>query len=274
LKKSTIFKKSINPIIQEIKTVLEQSGYKLNLFSSLNDINVEINKSIEKKESLLTKKIEIDKDIINLRPLDIDREITSITEKGVKKRKEYDEAKLKLEDLTEITYDENEHSHYIKKERESILKKSEKEAEIRRINKLIKDLKEGEFCPVCKRALDDIDHTSEIETNEKNILEIENNIKELIIEIEELNSKVVYYDDLKKKASDYDRTLLTVDKLDLDLSRLKMELKEQKELRKKYDDNLENIEVNKKLDSDILGYNSKIHNLNLEKESKIKFKFI
>ena len=37
-----IFKKLINPIIQEIKSVLEQSGYKLNLFNSLTDENVEI----------------------------------------------------------------------------------------------------------------------------------------------------------------------------------------------------------------------------------------
>ena len=37
-----IFKKSINPIIEEIKTLLEQSGYKLNKFNSLTDDNVEI----------------------------------------------------------------------------------------------------------------------------------------------------------------------------------------------------------------------------------------
>ena len=37
-----IFKKAINPIIQEIKSILEQSGYKLNLFNSLTDENVEI----------------------------------------------------------------------------------------------------------------------------------------------------------------------------------------------------------------------------------------
>ena len=35
-----IFKNSINPIIEEVKTLLEQSGYKLNKFNSLTDDNV------------------------------------------------------------------------------------------------------------------------------------------------------------------------------------------------------------------------------------------
>ena len=37
-----IFKNSINPIIEEIKALLEQSGYKLNKFNSLTDDNVEV----------------------------------------------------------------------------------------------------------------------------------------------------------------------------------------------------------------------------------------
>ena len=39
---SNLFRDSINPIIIEIKKILEQSGYKLNLFNNLNDSNVEI----------------------------------------------------------------------------------------------------------------------------------------------------------------------------------------------------------------------------------------
>ena len=37
-----LFKEFINPIIQEIKIFLEQSGYKINNFNSLYDENVEI----------------------------------------------------------------------------------------------------------------------------------------------------------------------------------------------------------------------------------------
>jgi hypothetical protein len=55
-----IFKNYVNPIILEIKDLLEQSGYKLNVFNSLDDENVEI------KQMTYETQIEINK------PLDID----------------------------------------------------------------------------------------------------------------------------------------------------------------------------------------------------------
>jgi len=56
----TIFKNSINPIIQEIKIVLEQSGYKLNLFNSLNDENVEIKQMTYQSLITITKSFDIE----------------------------------------------------------------------------------------------------------------------------------------------------------------------------------------------------------------------
>ena len=61
-----------------------------------------------------------------------------------------------------------------------------------------------------------------------------------------------------------------MDKLDLDLEKLRIERKEKLSLKKRYEDNLDNIEKNKELDSKILGYNTKISNLELDKTKKIK----
>jgi len=55
-----IFRKSINPIIQEIKSVLEQSGYKLNLFNSLNDANVEIKQMTYESNINISKNFDIE----------------------------------------------------------------------------------------------------------------------------------------------------------------------------------------------------------------------
>ena len=56
-----IFKTLINPIIQEIKSTLEQSGYKLNLFNSLNDENVEIKQMTYETTVTITKPFDIQK---------------------------------------------------------------------------------------------------------------------------------------------------------------------------------------------------------------------
>jgi hypothetical protein len=55
-----IFKNSINPIIKEIKSVLEQSGYKLNLFNSLTDENIEIKQMTYETKIIITKQFNID----------------------------------------------------------------------------------------------------------------------------------------------------------------------------------------------------------------------
>ena len=54
-----IFKEFINPIIVEIKNFLEQSGYKLNKFNSLNDENVEIKQITYETQIQINKPLDI-----------------------------------------------------------------------------------------------------------------------------------------------------------------------------------------------------------------------
>jgi len=54
-----IFKELINPIIIEIKNFLEQSGYKLNKFNSLNDDNVEIKQLTYETQIQISKPLDI-----------------------------------------------------------------------------------------------------------------------------------------------------------------------------------------------------------------------
>jgi hypothetical protein len=55
------FQESINPIIQEITNVLEQSGYKLNKFTTLYDEHIEIKQLTYDTQIAIKKSVEIDK---------------------------------------------------------------------------------------------------------------------------------------------------------------------------------------------------------------------
>ena len=57
-----------------------------------------------------------------------------------------------------------------------------------------------------------------------------------------------------------------IDKIELEIENMRLQLKEKKDLKKKYEDNVGNIEKNKDLDSKILGYNAKLDRLNREKD--------
>ena len=240
-----------------------------------NDINIKnidlnIKTATDKKEVLISKKIDIDDDVINLRPKDIDDEIDRILKIGKDKRTEYNKVKKSFDEMVELNYDEELHNDLVKQERERKTEKSSYFALMTSTKKLITELKEGEFCPTCKQSLKDVDHSEEIKENKDKVIELEKLLNKVDKKIIKISNEVIKMDKIKSSVSEYDRTSLKVDKLDLDLEKFRIELKEQKSLKKRYEDNLGNIEKNKSLDSKILGYNTKISNLELDKTINIK----
>ena len=255
---------SLEKEIKEKETTITENEIEV------KSLSASIKSSIEKKETLISKKVEIDGEVINLRPEDIDREIESIIEKGKKKKEEYEVVKKSFDEMVEPTYDEDLHKEYVKEERRINLEVAKIESNIKTTQERIKNLEEGEFCSLCNQALADVDHSDEIKEN-KELLETLG--VELVNKTEEsvkCGNLVEEQDKIKDSVSEYDRTSLMVDKLDLDLEKLRIERKEKLDLKKRYEDNLENIKNNKDLDSKILGYNAKIDNLELEKTNKIK----
>jgi DNA repair exonuclease SbcCD ATPase subunit len=236
----------------------------------INELKESISSATTKKESLISEKIKIDDEVINLRPEDIDREIDNIIEKGKKKKTEYADAKEIFDSLTEPEYDEDLHKDYVKKERETNLEVDRTKSKIKETQGRIKNLEEGEFCSLCKQPLVDVDHSEEIEENKKLLENLNSDLINLSEKLTEITNLVLEQDKIKSSVSEYDRASLKVDKLSLDLDKFKLELKEKKDLKQRYEANLENIQKNKDLDSKILGYNSKIGNLELDKTNAIK----
>jgi DNA repair exonuclease SbcCD ATPase subunit len=134
----------------------------------------------------------------------------------------------------------------------------------------IKNLEEGEFCSLCSQPLADVYHSDEIKENKIKLKNLNKDYDSIEKNLKNISNVVKQQDELKSSVSEYDRTSLKVDKLDLDLEKLRIERREKMSLKKRYEDNVDNIENNKKLDSKILGYNTKISNLELEKTVKIK----
>ena len=219
----------------------------------------------ELKEGFISQKKEIDKDVISLRIDDIETSINDITDKGVKINEKLIKLTKEFEGMTDIEYDEDKHDELIKEERKLQTKKSGYESEIKRTEKLIKDLEEGEFCPTCKQALADVDHTDEIEENKKKVLVLKDSITTVDSEIKVKNDLIDGLDGIKKKADEYYKHSIMIDKIKLELDNMRLNLKEQKSLKKKYESNIENIEKNKELDTKILGYTSKLQVLNSDK---------
>jgi DNA repair exonuclease SbcCD ATPase subunit len=234
------------------------------------ELKDDIEKSINKKEELISQKIKIDSEVINIRPDELNREIEKITSVGKSKKEEYDLAKSDFDKMVEIVYDEDKHNQSIKKERDVLTKISQTQNNVKTKERLIKELKEGEFCPTCKQPLKDVDHTSEIENYTKEIEVLNQEVIDLNNEVVLIKEEIKNLDLIKKQVNEYDRKSLTVDKLDLEINKLRLELKEKKDLKTKYEQNVENINKNSDIDSKILGYNTKITTLQTEEKTLIK----
>jgi DNA repair exonuclease SbcCD ATPase subunit len=230
-------------------------------------VNQKILDTTELKEGFIGQKKEIDEDVISLRIEDIENKIHDITEKGTK----INEKLIKLTDdfkgMVDVEYDEDKHDGLIKDERKLQTEKSGYESDIKRTKKLIKDLEEGEFCPTCKQALVDVDHTGEIEENKQKILDLEGKLVDIIEKIKVKNEGIDELDKVKKLADEYYKHSIMIDKIKLELDNMRLNLKEEKSLKKKYESNIENIEKNKELDTKILGYTSKLQSLIIDKSN-------
>jgi DNA repair exonuclease SbcCD ATPase subunit len=258
--------KEINDLNIKIKGLNDDTDF---CDGKLNELKTEIKETSEIKDTLLSQKIIIDTDVIRLRPEDIDREINDITEKGKKSKEKYDVLKDEFDKLTEIEYESETHKEWKLQLNDLNIAKSTKTIKRDGVKDLIKNLEEGEFCSLCKQALKDVDHSEEIANNKILLQELIKGIDDLNIEIEESKKEIEKLDKIKEQVDEYDRKSIMIDKIDLEIENFRLQLKDKKELKKKYLDNVGNIEKNKDLDSKILGYTAKLERLNRERDENL-----
>lgn len=248
---------------EELDKEILETEVKLKTFrDEVLEIRENITDSTQMKEDLLQQKNKIDNDVINLIPEEIDRQINQITKQGKLSKEKYVKSKEELESLEELNYDEDEHQELIKTDRKLNSDRAEKQSEVKVLTRLIKNLEDGEFCGSCGQPLVGVDNKDEIKLNKAKIESISDEVNSINEELTSVKVEISKLDEIKKQTDNHYRHSIMVDKLELELDNLRLKLKEQKDLKKTYESNLDNIEKNKQIDGKILGYTTKISNLN------------
>jgi DNA repair exonuclease SbcCD ATPase subunit len=232
----------------------------------LSEVLEKINTAKTKKEDLLGKRYSIDDEIKKVNPDTLKKEIDVLTKKGVTLKETLDDITGQIKVIPKFSYDEDVHEEYRTEEKTLLVEKNGIESSIKTIEKLIKDLKEGEICPTCKRALDEVDHSSEIKDNEKLLKVKEKELKTIVTKIEKICDKLTKISGEKKNSDLYDKLSMSKDKTEIEIDRMRVDYREKTSLLKDYERNFDFIEENRKLESKILGYNQLIETLELEKD--------
>ena len=232
----------------------------------LSEVLEKINTAKTKKEDLLGKRYSIDDEIKKVNPDTLKKEIDVLTKKGVTLKETLDDITGQIKVIPKFSYDEDVHEEYRTEEKTLLVEKNGIESSIKTIEKLIKDLKEGEICPTCKRALDEVNHSSEIKDNEKLLKVKEKELKTIVTKIEKICDKLTKISGEKKNSDLYDKLSMSKDKTEIEIDRMRVDYREKTSLLKDYERNFDFIEENRKLESKILGYNQLIETLELEKD--------
>lgn len=235
--------------------------------TELTTVDLKISDATTKKENLLGKRYNIEDEIKTVNPILLNGEIEKLTSDGVTLKEKLDGILKEIGELPTITYDEDIHDEIRKEEKSILLEKNTTVSSITHLKNLIDNLVNGEICPTCKRALEEVDHTKEIEENKQKLTELENQLKDIEKRIDDLIGKLGVQTELKKNSDLKDKLNLSKDRTEIEIDRMRIELKEKKTLLKNYEKNVDLIEENRKLESTILGYNQLIETLQTERDT-------
>lgn len=272
-------KKLISNTHNITQLTIDNEKYQDSIINSENEIerlNRELNKhekdlkklETKRDELLLTKNNDVDQDLIKTNPTQLKKEIEELTNQkntsqknandvDVKEPSKYyneDEYKDLREKMGDI-YSEIVAAKHVKGDKE----------------KLVIDLTEGTICPTCKRALEDVDHSDEIEKLKKEIQKIE---KELISQqkkLDKLKEKSDGLESLKSEFENYERNKLRRARYELEVDQKQLEIDSKQLKLDKYEDNKKRLEENQKIDNELIVVRTKIEttSANIRQSNKL-----
>jgi DNA repair exonuclease SbcCD ATPase subunit len=254
--------------IVQLKSDIEV--YENNINDSKNLIGNNENLLVEYADKL--KSLEDRKELIlSLRSNDIDQELIRTNPTTV--QKEIDDLKIQKQlsqknandiNVVEPSNFYNEEQHKELKDQMSNLQgidaaykysKSDKE-------KLIKQLTEGTICPTCKRALEDVDHTGEIESLKAEVTDIINKTVENQTQYDLLKEQSNSFEQLKSEFDNYERNKLRKERHLLEVEQKEHEINLRNTKLQNYENGRKKLEENQKIDAELMTLRTKIETVN------------
>jgi DNA repair exonuclease SbcCD ATPase subunit len=218
-------------------------------------------KKLEKRrdDTLSSRNNDVDKELINTNPILLQREINDSL--SLKKASQKNADDVNVVEPSKY-YNEDDHSELTKQKNKLNTDLILLQKEILAKEKLIKQFEEGSVCPTCNRALEDVDHTDEIEGIKKEIEELKKNESKLNDEIEKVEKDESIYVTLKTEFDTYERNKLRKARYELEVEQKQLEIDSKQLKLDKYDDNKKKLEENQKIDAEIISIRTKIETAN------------
>lgn len=232
----------------------------------LNGELVRLDKHLKELEGrrdtvLSSRNNDIDRELINTNPTLLEREVNDL--KTIKN------AAQKNVDLVEVIepkeyYSEDDHEKLNKEVNELLVQGKVDFDAIGRNEGLIKKFEEGSVCPTCNRALEDVDHTDEINKIKKLIETLKDTQEKRSQKLKELEEQVTSFKNLKIEYDTYERNKLRKARYELEVEQKQLEIDSKQLKLDRYEDNKKKLEDNQKIDAEVIALRSKIETANAD----------
>lgn len=218
------------------------------LTSRLEDTKKEITTLNAENDRLINSKEKIDVTITALNPSKLQGEIDALTLSGKALKTKVDGLITQITAMGTIVFDEDRHHALTKDLSTNTSAKAVKEAEVTRLKKVIADLVAGGICQSCNRKLDDVDNTAHINGHSVTINKLVLEIANIMIKIGEINTELAELNTTKALIDSKNKLELDKDRAEVEIGSLRNQVVAKMNDLKKYNLNLEAIELNKKVD--------------------------
>ena len=223
----------------------------------------------KEKEIYLAQKIEIDETLKTIKPKEIEEQIGNFETIIKEKELLYKQRQQEIKDIGDTDYDIEIYNSLLQKEKELEIKIIRINSDTNSKKQHIKELENSKFCPVCKRAMEDVDHSKEIEEiNNKIYIEVKKS-EEVGNKLEKIQGKLTKEKKLKSNFDEVEKIKITLSRIEIDKERWKLDIEKKNQIIENYNKNLGAIESNKKIEEKIVDINYRKGKKSLERDQKI-----
>jgi DNA repair exonuclease SbcCD ATPase subunit len=257
--------------IESYKTLIKS---KENIIAKIKKENKEVDEEItnleKNKETLLSSKQTVDETLLNVDITTLNASIEKLTDEGVKKKADAAKHNDRIKEIGEVDFSVEKYDKLVselselKEKRGSLLEKHKS------VKHNIEHLKNSEFCPVCKRKLDNVDNTAQIKEQEGELIKIVEEGKKVGNKISETEKLIESMKVNRELYNEKSRLTMAVAALEINISNLREQLKDKMRILKDYKKNSEAIDKNNQISIQITNNDVHLRNKRNQKEINVR----
>ena len=236
---------------QEIESFKTLIGSKEKIIKNITEENKKVDEEISNLEKnrdvLLSSKQTIDESLLKVDITTLKRRIDDLTAEGIKKKNESEEFNKRIKEIGDVDFSVEKYDNAVqelsnlKESRGSLLGKHNS------IKHNLEHLKNSEYCPVCKRKLDNVDNTEQIKETEKELKNVIEEGKAISAKIEKTEKLILSMKENRELFNEKSKLSMSIAALEMNIVSLREKLKDSIRTLKDYNKNSDAIDNNNKI---------------------------